>query len=233
VKFMNKLFLGLFLLAGQVVWGQGIIVFNNVAAQYLIYTNQDGVTGPTSLTPNSYYYALLLAPYGGATPTQNPFDSAWRFSGVMATNTSSFAAGGIRGPGGAAGVAVAGWGAPVGPTYDTGTEMYFMIVGWSSNLGANWNEFSSALGVGLLDSGFYGLSPVGYGYSGGGPYVLPPPSLFGATPAMPAGLQAGFFLNGFTISAVSAGFAVPIPEPGTLVLAGLGGLSLLAFRRKK
>ena len=28
-------------------------------------------------------------------------------------------------------------------------------------------------------------------------------------------------------------FIIPVPEPGTMALAALGGLSLLAFRRKK
>jgi hypothetical protein len=33
--------------------------------------------------------------------------------------------------------------------------------------------------------------------------------------------------QGFTL------FAVPVPEPATMALAGLGGLSLLLFRRRK
>ena len=215
------------------VHGQGIVAIYALNPIYAIYTNQNGVTGPiasSSTAPNGYYFALLITPYGGTTPSANPLDPAWTYSGMMATNW--VLAGSVRGPGGPSGTAVSGWGAPTANAYTDGTEMYFILVGWSANLGSSWQAFYNNISTGLPDFGFYGTSPVGYGYSGGGPYSLPPVNIFGTNSAMPAGLQGGFFLNGFTMNMVSAGFALPSPEPTSLVLLALGGAAWVACRRR-
>ncbi len=198
-------------------FAQGTILFYTLATPYLIYINQGGVTGPTTTAANSFYYALLISPYGGLAPSSNPLNSAWTYNGLSATN-STIISGGFFGPNGNQPTTVAGWGAPTGPTYDTGTEMYFLIVGWSANFGSSWSAFSTTLANGLTGNGFYGVSPIGYGYSGGGPAVLAPPNLFTPWAAMPGALQSGFTLYA-------------VPEPSTFSLAGLGGLACLLLNQ--
>ena len=225
---MRKTLLSLFLgLAGCSAWAQGTVVLQNANASYLLSTNAaligQGI-GVTAKTPAlAFDYAVLIANYGGPVPSSNPLDAAW--SGAVLTGVNfAVIAGGISGQGGSAGAAVAGWGAPTGPQYTDGTEKYFMIVGWSSNLGANWGVVSADLASGWAtlpgQNAFFGTSAIGFGYSGGGPFTLPVSALFNPTLSMPGALTSGFQL-------------MVVPEPTTLALAGLGGLSLLLFRRRK
>ena len=225
---MRKTLLSLFLgLAGCSAWAQGTVVLQNANASYLLSTNAaligQGI-GVTAKTPAlAFDYAVLIANYGGPVPSSNPLDAAW--SGAVLTGVNfAVIAGGISGQGGSAGAAVAGWGAPTGPQYTDGTEKYFMIVGWSSNMGTTWGTVSADLASGwaTLPEGkaFFGESAIGYGFAGGGPFSLPAPSLWGVSSAMPGGLTSGFTL-------------VVSPEPSTFALTGLGGLALLLLRRSR
>jgi hypothetical protein len=168
---------------------------------------------------------LLTANFGGPVPSSNPLDAAWSGAALTGANFS-ITAGGIAGQGGGAGAATSGstWGAPTGANYSDSTEKYFIIVGWSTSYASTWSAFSALLAANnLAAGGFWGKSAVGFGFTGGGPNSLPAPSLFGVSTAMPGGLTSGFQLNVVTAT----------PEPATIALAGLGGLSLLALRRKK
>ena len=198
---MRKTLLSLFLgLAGCSAWAQGTVVLQNGNSLYLVSTNAFGQgIGVTAKTANDFYYAVLIANYGGPVPSSNPLNVAW--SGAVLTGVNfAVIAGGISGQGGSAGAPVAGWGAPTGPQYTDGTEMYFMIVGWSSNFGTSWATVSADLASGWATlpttNAFIGTSPIGYGFSGGGRYLLPVPSLFGVSSAMPGGLTSGFTLYG-------------------------------------
>lgn len=203
---------------------QGTVILQQGNASFLVSTNNGlGNIGVTTKTAGSFYYAVLTANYGGAAPTANVLDAAWSGAAVTGQNFS-ITAGGIAGQGGGSGAATAGttWGAPTGATYDTGTEKYFMVVGWSANYGTTYAQFLTAYNNGNpATSGYYGTSAVGFGFSGGGGFSLPAPSLFGVSTAMPGGLTSGFTLN-----------AIPVPEPATIALAGLGAASLLIFRRR-
>ena len=214
-------------------YAQGIVELQQTGAGFLISTNGlaipggQGTIGVTAKTALGFDYAVLISNYGGPVPNSSPLNAAW--SGAVLTGVNfAVTAGGISGQGGGAGAAAAGWApATTGANYTDGTEMYFMIVGWSSNLGTTWATVSGELannwvGTSWTGNAFFGESPIGYGFSGGGPYALPATTLFNTTIGMPGALTAGFDL-----------MYVPIPEPTTMALAGLGGLSLLLFRRRK
>jgi hypothetical protein len=215
--------------AATFAYAQGTIVLQNGNALYLVSTNAAAISqgiGVTAKTAGQFDYAVLTAAFGGPVPSTSPLDGAW--TGAVLTGVNfALTAGGISGQGAAAGATAAGWGAPTGPSYTDGTEKYFMIVGWSSNLGANWATVSGELNGGWATptwtgNAFFGTSVIGFGYSGGGPNTLPAVNLFNPTAAMPGGLTSGFQL-----------MVVSIPEPTTMALAGLAGLSLLLFRRRK
>lgn len=218
--------------AATFAYAQGTVISQNGAALYLVSTNGAALTpsqgiGVTSKTPTAAFdYAVLTAAYGGPVPNSNPLDGAW--TGAILTGVNfAVTAGGISGQGGGLGATAAGWGAPTAGNYTDGTEKYFMIVGWSSNLGTTWGTVAANLASNWAtpwgpNNAFFGTSVIGYGFSGGGTFSLPATSLYGVSAGMPGGLSSGFQLMG-----------VVVPEPTTMVLAGLGGLSLLLFRRRK
>jgi PEP-CTERM motif len=232
---MKRLIVILSLVIGTTLaHGQGPVIFNNLSPVYNIFTNSQidvhgnptgsGTRGPTTKVGNQFYYALLIAEYTGSLATTNPLDPAFTFTGLIATN-GFLAVGSLFGPGGAGGTAVPGWGAATGPTYDTAERNYFLIVGWSANLGNNWASVSNRIATDFstmdwIGDAFYGVSQLGNGYSGGGPFALPPPSLFGVQAGMPGGLSSGFDMH-------------LIPEPTTFTLATLGAAAMLIVRRRK
>lgn len=89
-----------------------------------------------------------------------------------------------------------------------GTSVNFIIRAWQSTTGGNdWAAARNGIS-------FLGTSALGTISLGGG--VLPIPAAFGVA----AGQVGGFNV-------------VPVPEPSSMVLAGLGAASLLLFRRRK
>ena len=234
------------LMAGTMLGNaQGLIKFFNLSATFFVSTNNSlssfgGGTqtgsggGVTAGSPSGqvYYYQLLIAPMGtfssGSFASTNPLASGWTSPAGYGLATNFVGAGTLGGPGGNNGTGVSGWsnGGP-GATSDTqGTEMDYLLVGWSASLGNSWASVSNLLAAGFVGNatqGFFGVSQMGFGYSGGsGTPATGPESLFGVTTGMPGGLTSGFTM-----------YAVPTPEPGTIALAGLGGLSMLLFRRRK
>lgn len=240
---MKKILITLSLAAATTVaFAQGTVKFYNISSSFAVSTNtsrstiiggnQLGGSGGKTLATSvglTYYYELLIAPMGsftsGTANSTNPVASGWTASGLI-LGTNYLGSGGIGGPGASGGTAVSGW--PSAPTtgsaYTDGTEMDYLIVGWSANLGTSWlavsNEVQTAFFSGITN-GYYGVSQMGYGYSGGGgtPALLAP-SLFGVSSGEPGGIAGGFVLY-------------QVPEPSTIALATLGGLSLLFIRRRK
>jgi hypothetical protein len=160
-----------------------------------------------------YYFVLLTATSTTANDAGNPFGTDWSAvsyaSGGTALGTNNVVAGSVTGLGSTAGFA---------SSLNAGTTYFDMVVAWSASLGADWATASS------WGPGFGGTTPAGYfGYSNVG--SITPTS----APANGAGIIAGGSANPGAIVL----YAVPVPEPATIALAGLGGLAALALRRRK
>ena len=106
----------------------------------------------------------------------------------------------------------------------------FQVVVWSAALGSTYANMLANIGGSLSQTPVVTSAPLAgqyVGYSSVGSFSAvaspgTPANLFGTG----AGQVSGFTLNATTI-------ASPVPEPGTMALAALGGASLLLFRRKK
>jgi hypothetical protein len=222
---------------------QGVVIFNSASLGITTNTGTShfaggGELGGTSgkagtfASGQSYMYQLFVQPYTGTlTPNATNIAGGLGFGWQVATSlgtpivgTNGALAGGLFGPNAGSGVAVDGWALPSGSTYDTAGRDYFMIAGWSRNLGTSWAAVSALLASGFAggtNGQFFGVSSIGNGYTGGA-NALTAQSLFTSNPQTIQGIGT------FTLYSV-----VPIPEPSTIALAGLGSLALLLFRRRK
>jgi len=239
---MKKLATILSLVAtSSLLYGQGSVVFNSNNLGVLTNTTAVSVFNPggspvgnaasgKTAAFSSFNYALFVQTYTGTTPgSTNPLTSGWTLatSGgapFQGTNgPSGLAVSGILGLGSAAGAGIDGLSQPTGGSYTDAGRDYFMIAGWSSNLGTTWAQVSSQLQNGFASGpvGFFGVSTIGVTY-GAGAFSLSPNSLFVVSAQVTTPVSA------FTLYQVT-----PVPEPTTMALAGLGGLSLLLFRRRK
>jgi len=184
-------------------FAQGLIKFANSATTLV---NVGGA--PTAPGPG-YYYALLSAPLGTTEPT------AFVFSGLYATNTTSTTGGRLQG-GSLLGVTA-------NSTWGPATSRAFLVAGWSADQGAAfnpaWFQPGNVMGLRGTPGGAFGISGIGAGMSGG---------------TDPITLQTFPALAVFSGTTIASGFSlVPVPEPTTMALAGLGAAALLIFRRRK
>jgi len=227
------------------VFAQGYLNFNagvtpifqtNTAVSTLFGgLGSGGVTGNTfagsGANVGAYDYALLVSTYTGTVSSDTAvWDGSWSLAlaqigantAIPMTSSNSVVAGRVAAntPGGTSSIQMTGWA--------NGTYENIVLVGWSANLGSSWSVVSGelqaiALGGTAAPNEFFGESMIGYltpNTSSGGAAV------FGAADA-----------NGTPINNTSANpaylFALPVPEPATMALAGLGGLALVLFRRRK
>ena len=177
---------------------QGLVNFNNNPVSLVSVASDTGF-GPISGSPGSYYFGLLTSRNGIAGP--------FLFTGLYATNQAVVGRfnGGFE-------VAV--------PNWPAGTTQSYEIVGWSANLGHDFNP-AWMNGNFLGRDGFYGQSAWATGVAGGfdGTGPVPPLNLFGGA----TGISQGFTL-------VTTLHDVPEPSPATL--ATLGVATLMLWRRK-
>ena len=208
------------LVASLSTYAQGYINFANTSGSQNVSTNAalnifgqstgnsgSGLTTGSSSAPSAYIYALLFQSYSGSGPTVAASFSSLLSSGWL---FSGAYATNVLGAGRLGGGATA-----VASQMSAGVANQFVTIGWSANLG-NWTSVSNSIQTGVWSTpGYVGLSGVGTGIGG---TSQSSEIIFGGS----TGIQSPFSL-----------FATPVPEPGTLALAALGGASLLLFRRRK
>jgi len=211
--------------------GKGVVITNG--------TSIGEGSGNAYAGNSSYYYDVLdmtSASWNSLSGAQqaaavnllaNPSDvSLWTDSGISGYNTGSLTAGGINGLGGATGNSAANWQAPTSGSYGAGAGYdYYIVVGWSANLGTTWTAVTTALTQAAPANAWFGSSAALYNYAGAG--SLPAPNVFSPTS------YTGLAGSGAGASPTNPLLVLtPVPEPAALALAGLGGISMLFLRRR-
>jgi hypothetical protein len=195
---MKNLLTGLSLaMSASMMFGQGTVQFVNTPTT-LVSAGPVGQEAAIVGLPGSYYFGLLIAAPGTADLAR------FTFTGVYATNVAS------------AGRLGAGSYTPTVPGWAVAVTMSFLVAGWSSSLGHDWNQ--QWVSGSFNTAGYFGLSGIGLGYAGGpgdGGGPLPPYSLFGGS-----AIQNGWNLD-------------PVPEPSAAALLALAATVLMLCERQR
>ena len=180
-----------------------------------------GTVGSTSTAANGFYYELLYTSFSGSQATIPSLSAlgTWGDTGLSAANNSIA---GRLAPAAATGSATVPWNA--------GTTDSIVLVGWSANLGATWGAVSNVLQnwstpANQIANAFFGVSSTGYitPFAAG---VSPGATVFASSPIAGTGLPI------YSLNTQLYLLPVTVPEPATMALVGLGGLSLMLFRRR-
>jgi hypothetical protein len=213
---------------GFVNWGS--ISFANVTAQ----TNSTqyspffggaatgsgavGLTGGAAST--GFYYELLDTTYNGSGSIPTIANLAalltWQDSALGATNSNTAGRLTVINPNA---------GAPV--PWAAGVTNSIVLAGWSANMGTTWGVVSNELAHQTYGANsFFGITTTGFIAAGSS-------SVAGAT-VFNNGPVAG---TGTPIQSLNTQLyllpSIVVPEPATMALVGLGGLSLMLFRRQR
>jgi hypothetical protein len=180
--------------------------------------NVGGAVGNTALAAGGFYYELLYTTYSGTQATIPTLAAllSWSDTGLSANNSAS-SAGKL--------VPIANTGAAQVP-WSPGTTDSIVLVGWSANLGTTWGSVSNVLvnWNNNMPGAFFGVSTTGY-ITPFSTSTSPGATVFASAPVAGTGTPI-YSLN-------TPLYLLPVPEPASLAIAGLGGLSLLLFRRQR
>jgi len=221
-------------------FGQGLINWSGSSVNLIGATNgtaytpflpQDtggALTGTTGVTlPNTttqYYYELLVGANGITSDptTLSAFGTTWLDTSLSAENSSANN-GKLTQPGNSSSVA--------GNTSANGGNYSFLLVGWSGNLGTTWSAALANLNnwsadyTSITGPAYFGVSTVGSS--------VPVASVATGVGIAVIGAANGLIYNPSSAPMELDQVGLPVPEPGTLALAALGGASMLMLRRKK
>jgi hypothetical protein len=182
------------------------------------------ISGKTSTTLGQFDYALLFVSSGSlassadsnnlaATDWVQLYTDVSGNPGVPLAVTNATFAGGIDGQGGNASVQAIG---AASQAFNNGTTYSIALLGWSSNLGTTWSSIvSQYTGNAWNAAGNFGYVISSVNPANGAPGIT---------------LTAMFPNSSLTLYSVAP---AGVPEPATIALAGLGGLSMLFLRRRK
>ena len=184
-----------------------------------------GITAGSAATGLVYDYTLLFQANNNNPTDTHVWDGTWTDTGLTATNTATLGRAQASGASGLMDLH------GTFPQWANGTTNAIVMVGWSANLGTSWAQVSAELATAALSGNrftngspndlFFGESNFGFiNPNAGSPGAL----LFGVS-ATPNGLPI--------MSLATQLYLLPVPEPTTVALIGLGGLALLAFRRRQ
>jgi hypothetical protein len=189
-------------------------------------TTGGGASGKTAAgVGGTFVYELLYSSTftgvqlaGASAPSNNfavLFGGTWQDTGLKATNATGVGQ-------------IAGNPANVGAQvpWSPGTTDNIVLVGWSINLGSTWSAVSNTLATQSYGIGnfFFGVSATGF-VTPQTTSTSPGSTVFGT-----AATAAGLPINALNMQLF---LLPPVPEPSTMALAGIGGLAVLLFRRRK
>jgi len=237
---MNKVLLTLTLISAVAITthGQGQITFSPSTQKISVNSVIDGsatglIPANASTTATTYYFALFAsatahavggtqtAPILGYDGTPAALQSTYAFADpnweLVDYGVNTVAGKFIGNEEDSVGTTTV-------PGIPGGSTAQFVVVGWNATLGSTIGQLeSSLLSPGPEDGpeefGCMGQSMVSGAITLGNGAGIPTSALFG---------PGATFIQGFTL-----GQFIYIPEPAALALGGLGGLALLAFRRKQ
>jgi hypothetical protein len=197
-----------------------------------------GTVGLTESANVGFDYALLFqsTPNGVLSSDTSVWDGTWTgAAGINGVNMTGANTTGLN-HGGVAPATVNGQsGNGVQVNWANGVTNSVVLVGWSADLGSSWVGVSNILAALALGNtapliaqvgnsqAFFGETPIGNVNPAAG---APGNNIFAAN-----GTATGVGTPIFSLNTPL--YLLPVPEPATMALAGLGGLSLLLFRRQR
>jgi len=231
-------------------FAQGYVNWNVATSMVTVETNSAtlsplfgggsvaGTVGLTATVANSFDYALLYqsTPNGTLSTDTSVWDGTWTgAAGNTGVNMTGVNSTGLTHGGVVLATVNGASGTGVQVNWANGVTNSIVLVGWSADLGSSWVGVSNILAQLALGNTAPLIAQVGNSQA-----------FFGETPignVNPTGASPGDTLFFTSSAALATGtpifslntqlYLLPVPEPATLALAGLGGLSLLLFRRQR